>query len=496
MKNIGLQLFKKPEMYTVELTTSSFKLACLKTSANRQELVCLACKTIGGLPDAEVTKAVAALVKEFHVQRGQVFLVVPATMVITKNYEVMATDPQQIRQIINLEAVRNSPFSKEEIIVDYLPIGVFKQHYTKVQLFIVNKTAVNRQFVILENAGLQIEKVLLGQEAVGIMAPKLLGLSPGADTLAPQGIISIDENHTEFSVVKGNKPVYLRAFPLGALALAGDKEKSTVKFAEELKKSLETYQAENIDAAPESLVFLGSQPQLADFQPAPAADSSALPIKSLSFIKGLALSSQASVTLERSKTVSFLNVVLALQVQPQLKINLIPEDIKLKRLLRQRARDLILTGLISLGLVFVLFAYFMFVYALKLDYADRLSRTYKTTQEEAGKLAGEIKRLEFVKAYQASRGTALLVLMELYEVSPVNLELNDIRFEREGKFTVRGTGDSMSTVFAFTDGLSKSRFLKDVKTRNTTKRNDGKQDVYDFEVNAVVSSVEKGKESR
>jgi len=64
----------------------------------------------------------------------------------------------------------------------------------------------------------------------------------------------------------------------------------------------------------------------------------------------------------------------------------------------------------------------------------------------------------------------LEALAELYSIAPLDIELNNIRLDDKGRFTVRGTAEAMSTVFAFIESMEKSSYFKEVKTKYTSKR--------------------------
>jgi hypothetical protein len=69
------------------------------------------------------------------------------------------------------------------------------------------------------------------------------------------------------------------------------------------------------------------------------------------------------------------------------------------------------------------------------------------------------------------------VLTELYNLSTLDLEVTDIRFDQQqARFLIRGTAETMSSVFLFIEKLEKSRYLKDVKT-NHDQAQDGNRDV-------------------
>jgi Tfp pilus assembly protein PilN len=69
---------------------------------------------------------------------------------------------------------------------------------------------------------------------------------------------------------------------------------------------------------------------------------------------------------------------------------------------------------------------------------------------------------------------------------PLDLKLTDVKFDEQGRFSVRGTADTMSTVFSFVEYMEKSKYFKDVKTKYTTKRKEETKDVADFEINSLL----------
>jgi Tfp pilus assembly protein PilN len=87
------------------------------------------------------------------------------------------------------------------------------------------------------------------------------------------------------------------------------------------------------------------------------------------------------------------------------------------------------------------------------------------------------------------RGSSVNALTELYDLAPLNLNLNYIKFENGGKFIIRGTADSMATVFSFNGSMEKSKVFKEVKIKYTTKRVEGQKDFVDFEINCLINKV-------
>ena len=85
--------------------------------------------------------------------------IVSASLAITKNIEIPSCDHAEIREIISLQSRAGTPpYSREEIIVDYVDLGAYKNSYTKILLVIVARNIVKRHYETLSKAGLKPEK--------------------------------------------------------------------------------------------------------------------------------------------------------------------------------------------------------------------------------------------------------------------------------------------------------------------------------------------------
>lgn len=469
------------ELVGIEIGPVWLKLVLCRPGT--REVAGLASREIKGLSDDDLVKAVAAAFKELGAKEPEAALIVPSPVVISKNIEVPSVDSRELREIINLQAARHTPFSREEIIVDYIEIGTFRQNYTKILLLIVTGAAIKKQIVALEKAGIRVGKVLLGQEGIGFF----LSRAVKADSGVPSGFVHIDEGFTDFSIVLKNKVLFIRSVPIGAQQLAADREKAFPKFIEEIKKSLETYHAECIDKPPQGLYIAGALDGLGDLDLAISAETK-LPVKPLAYWNLCQVMPSVKAR-TAAAAFSFFGVLAPLMTSSDCKVNLLPDEIRLKRSLQQRGMDLFIGGVLLLVvLVLLLFISVSKIY-FKSEYLRSLESRYRSLSEDTRKLENTYQENSMIRSYLMSRGYSVKLLGELHELTPLNIELSDIRYDREGKFTIRGTADLMSTVFAYVDALEKSNYFKDVKTKYTTKRQEGKKDVTDFEINMTVTKA-------
>jgi len=297
----------------------------------------------------------------------------------------------------------------------------------------------------------------------------------------PVNIVHIDESYSDFVIAYQGKPIFVRSIPVGTQHLLAEKQRYEVKFVEELLHSLEAYQNEDIEKIPNMLVLTGAIEPVMGLEDT-LNNSLHLPVKSMPYMKNIAVSQDAARAASLVKQMSFLHIIAALMSWDKLKVDLVPEEIKLRKTLEMRGKELIKTGiLILMNLTVVLLIMVTGIYFKGL-YLKKVTDRYLALSGEAKKLESDFDKISRIKNYLAGRGYSLEVLVELYNIVTPELQLSDIKFDDQGKISLRGASDSMSAVFTFVEELEKSKYFKEAKTKYTTKRKEGTKDVTDFEI--------------
>ena len=472
------------ETVGIEFCGNNLKIARLKIFPARIEVANIISHNISVLSDIEISNLIRSFLKELGAKKLKIISMIPSRMMITKNIEIPSSNPQEIREIVNLQAARFTPYSRDEVIVDYINYGTYKHSYSKVLLIIVARNVVKRQFDILGKSGIKIENIVLASESLACFVPSLLKL---ATENAPAGIINIDDSFSDFIVVSRKMPSFIRSIPIGVEHFLGEMEKSKQRFVEELKKSFEVYKNENIGRMPGLLILTGAINKLKELEGI-LNNELQVPIKSMLYLENLTISNKVQTARPITERLSFLSVISSAFVWKELKINLTPVEVKVRRLLEEKGRELIKTGM-SVLVIFVL-VFFILINKIyfKNSRREELNAHYNLIHKEAEILESDFKKINLVKRYSLGRGYPLDILIELYKTTPIDLELNDIRFERNSKFAIRGTAETMATVFALVDNMEKSDWFSDVETRYTTNRKEKTRDVTDFEIRCLLNN--------
>ncbi len=469
------------ELIGVNFGASNLKISYIKISPNKKEVVNLLNLDINGLGDLDIAKAIQVAIGTLKGRKLEVVDVVPTQLVITKNIEIPSIEPKEIKEILNLQAGRHTPYSREEIIVDYVEIGTYKHSYTKVLLVIVARSVVKRHYEILERAGFRLKRAFLASEGLALAVSRSLRLETEN---VPVSILHVDENSTDFSIVLRNKVIFIRSIPIGNAQLKNEKEVYQIKFVDELKRSLEAYLGADIEISPNMLILTGAEEGLRDIENL-LNSTMHLPVKVFVYGGLFNLSELSRAAILANKQLSFFDVIAPLLNGPEMKIDMIPEEARVRRSIEERGKDLIKAGIFILSLLVVIFLILASKIFFKGTQLSKIESKYSSVNREAQKLEKDLLKIGLVKNYLNSRGYSLEVLAELHALVTAEIQLSEIRYDTD-KISVKGVADTMSVVFSFVDRLEKSGYFKEVKTRYTTKRKDGLRDVTDFEIIALT----------
>ncbi len=467
-----------------ELDEEWMKIVLVRVSGRKREVTALASHDVRGMDDAALAALVSKTVADLKLPEPPVaYLAAPLASTITRHMELPSRDPHEIREMLGLQATRHTPYSRSEIILDTLILGT-RENYTRALMVIVPREPVLRQAKILEKAGLNIEKVFFPAEGLCAACSKI---APGK-TLA---IVHMDAVFTSFMVAHEGKVLFLRGIPLGAEQLADAAAETRARFEEEVHKSFEAYAGEGHSPKPSLLLLTGVTGERVDFDP--LFRELGVPLQHQIDTDYFPISEEAKKTAAASKPVSFFGVIAPLLLFDKMRVDLVPEEQRVKRQIEERGRELLRTGVLAMALLFLLFTSFAEKTLFKKVYLAHLTTQYRPLVEGARELETMFSKNQAVKNHLVSRGRSLGSLVTLVDALPAEVSVTDIRYEEGQKFSVKGSSPSMGAVFALVSSLEKSEGFRDVKTKHVTSRNE-QGDVVDFEVSATMRDAE-GKEA-
>lgn len=493
------KLFPAQEMLSVEIGGEHLKLAHLRKSATGFEVLNLVSKDIRTIPDDEMVGFIQNYLAEHKITTKKAITFVSPRYTINKTIELPSTNPTEINEIIKLQASRHTPYAREEIVLDHIPIGVFKGGYTKVFLVIVHRDVIKRAQDILERAGLELKKVILGEEIISQWLEEIKGQPP-----EPLGVLHFEYGNVDFLVIQNGKIIFARSIPIGGIQLVNEPAVFQDKFLQEVQSSLETYQIENL-AKVKQIVLAGLTDNLKEtgrlLEQRLGLITEVQPyLERISFARSAELART-----EATKETSFLSVLAAPRYYQGKVIDLTPEGIKVREAVAEKSRDVMVTGTLLMFVLILISVLFAKEISSRQSLLNSLKKDIDKDHGRAGELKKNYKMTKEVRKYLTTRGQTLGIILEIHKVIPKYVWLGSVNFSggNEGikitgsAETIEQAGDDGKTRIItasehfnnFTAELERSPLFKKPVVKSFGDR-DGTGKIFDFELTVPLEEGE------
>ena len=481
-------MFKQSQdSVVVSLDDVAVKLVHLRTTGTEKKLLNVAKGDLRDVPEEEWVQVVRSCLAEIRLKKTPAVCVLPPSQVITKNIEIPSLDDEEIRSIIDLQAGRHTPFSREEILVGYIKIGVFQRNYTKILLILVNRNVVKKQLELFDESGIKVDRVLFAPEGMAGFYAQGLGVK---DDDIPVGIVDVAFSQTTF-LVESNKTVAMsRSIPIGMTHFLKEGDAARQRLLAELAQSVESYQNEDINRLPEMFILTSDDAVLKEFQPQ-MQERLKIHVKIMPYLDMILAGQSEMVKLvSQYNDDSFLDLIGSGWTLEQVAVDMTPEEIKTQRAIEEKGRQVIRTGIYAV-LIFILFA-FIFVSREHFNNMslERLREDYQQKRKKVVALDRKAQKTRIVKGYLKSRMIGLEVVRTLYQLIPDEIYLQSISLDENGTVEISGVSETMSRVFNFVTALEESDLFKNVKTKSTSARKERGKDVAAFDITFKLESAD------
>ncbi|MBF0479842.1 MAG: pilus assembly protein PilM [Candidatus Omnitrophica bacterium] len=479
-------LNKSKSVISVLLSEDSFQAIHLQKMGTTFRVVNLVNHSVKGFAEAEMIKTIQASLSGFPLRGSDVACVLPSNLVTTKNIEIPAVNEEEIRSIVNLQAGRHTPFSREEIQIGYVNVGVVKANYTRVLLVIANKSILKNQLSVFDKAGLKVKHVLFASEGIAQMYRAAADSKSAGGAV---GLIDLGENATEFSVIQNGKIVTTRNIPIGRSQIESGGNNSRDYILDELHKTLESYQAEDIGQLPKKYLMTSDDEAAKAVQDA-VTNRLGWDIECAPYVD---LIKAAPAVLKKIATkypgVSFLSVAAPAYNTSTSPIDLFPEELQLQKSLEAQGKEFIKTGILIV-VILPLVACFLVVRQSFMDLAKTtLKKNYESKHEQAKVLKDQTLRAKVVENFADNRMGSLDAINELYRFIPDTVYLSSITMDQDGKLDIQGVADTSSIVFNLGSALKESSMFESVEIKSTASKKDRGKDASSFEITLKLKTA-------
>ncbi|MBF0385985.1 MAG: pilus assembly protein PilM [Candidatus Omnitrophica bacterium] len=469
---------KNKEFVCISLSEESLKVAYVKGVGNSLSIVNVVNRDVSGITELELPKIVQSSLGGINVRGSNLACVVPPGMITTKNIEIPSTNEEEISSIVNLQAGRHTPFSRDEIQVGYINLGVYKANYTKVLLVIANKNLLKTQLSVFERAGLRIRRVLFAPEGIASLYANNFKMKEDA---SPSAIIDINRSTTEFLIIFKGKVIASRSIPSGRVQFASDPSGTKTKLVDEIGKTLEAYKNEDIDQLPARYILTGND-SLSDQLAAEIKDKLGWNVEAVSYIDSIKATKGALTRLANAGDNSFLDVIASAAQMSDSTVNLLPDEILLQKSIEAQGKELIKAALLGFSILILVIAGFVAKLYFHNSYLKLLSKNTNGIHEKVVALENLSARTKVIQDYIGGRMISLDTIKELYSSVPKEVYLTGIYMDEKGNISLQGISDIGSVVYDLGNKLKESKLFKSVEIKSTTSKKDRGKDATAFEI--------------
>ncbi|OGV67813.1 MAG: hypothetical protein A2283_22435 [Lentisphaerae bacterium RIFOXYA12_FULL_48_11] len=434
-----------------------------------------------GSSGADLAKLISRSIKQYKFSRMPVIACLPRQAVNLRMLELPSTDPHEIADMVDLQVGKQTPYSKDEIVSDYKILGSGRSGYSRVMLVIVQRGVLRQRFSVLEEAGVEVQRMSVSSEGLLNWCRHSMG---GSDKVT--AVLDIDALYSDFAVVSRGVLVFTRSILIGASQLLEDYGTWKDKLARELRQSLEMCQNESHGQSPVRLVISGAGiniPELKDY----LGGQLGLSAEALDSLKAMTkVPVEPTMSSGEYRTVSLTTMIGAALAPENLEFNLVPDSILLRRSLIQKAKVLTAFGILVMTLLVTVSFYGTTKLYFKRDTLAKIDNELKDRDPVVKKVGKMLETIRVSRERHDAKFTMVNLISEIHKLVPpsVTLELLGLDLEKEkSQVLINGEGGSIEDVQMFVGSLEKSQLFKDVK--DTTKKGEGGA-IFKFQIECAL----------
>jgi type IV pilus assembly protein PilM len=342
-----------------------------------------------------------------------------------------ATEPVELKQMLDLQIDSITPLPLEEVVYSFEPLETVEGQ-TRVLVAIARKSVVNDRIEALETAGLQAEIVSVDALAM-FRALNQRSLLAGDDKLNVLAILGAAS--ANIIVYSQGAPLTVRSIVLGAAA------ESVLR--EELQRTLVAAEALQPQRAIGGVTFLAQSESMKAF-----AENVA---------KGL--NAPSSFLTNGAVPSAGLSLCLQCAGREVTTLNLLPDEWRQKRKTATFRRRLI-RGAIAVGVLYALvLAAFLTFLAVKKAQLHRVDSEIKNRQAEFTQAKQLQSTLIATRKQLDMSSSALEVLRDVASRLPENVKLTYFHYKKDQTVSLKGQAPSAAIANDFQSRLEKSEMF-------------------------------------
>lgn len=470
-------LQRKQKTVAIEIGTDLVKIFQLSRLGKGQEE-----RLLKIIPIAEIGVqggALGALLGELDIKNDHVVTYLPRNIVTLHLWEVPSTDPEELEEIVNLQGVKQTPYSREELAITHTVIGSRRKGHSDVVLAFCQRKFVNERVDLLERAGLRVDEIGISTE--GLVECVMKARQDEALPI-PEKMFVILDTDTAFSDLafcRDGQLIFSRSISGGLREAQSNFEIWTDTLVAEVVRAIELTTEELQLAAPERMMLVGMKGVGAEggqqrFKQQ-LEEKTGLPVD---WVQPL----PEDLMPDLSEAASVAALVGYAFRKGKVLFNLMLRERKLKSALEAKGKQLMTTGGLALGFLAVITLFFAGTFYKKGVELSALEQEIKKTRGVAEEIEQKTARLALLQHRKNENISFLNYIEEIVGTTPPEIYFNAIDFKMDEELRLSGYASEMSVVFNFVKSLESLKVFKGVKSERVSKEKVGEDILAQFEI--------------
>jgi len=480
-------LHKQERVVTViQIDNSCLRLIQVKQIKREKKISMIKAIEIGSLSEEKLAFKISDLIAGLKIDSRYLILSIPRHLTTTRNLDLPSANPLEIKDMIELQIGKQTPYASDEVIKDYQILSSNVDGYSKVLLVIVHRDIVNKYFKILDTAGLKVQKA--GFSSEGLLKWRSLVYKEKLTPNKAHILIEVDYDSSDFEVVLDDKLIFGRSISLGFSQMPGQQEVWQKKFIDEINHSIYAYQNEVTGKEIDRIIM--SRPRLIgdSLDKAVLEKGCGMPVEVIDQFEDVQLTTEGVESYNRliRTDLSFSGMVGLGLTFGEHKIDLMPQEHQIGKAVKEKGKDLYIMGTLLAFILVAVSGVFLGRMYNKERYLGQLKQRLGEVQNKTKELNAMVRGIETIRDRVYTRGLSLNLLYEVHRAISPEIYLVSMSFDGKEILTIRGQSNEMSEVFSFVNKLEESGYFRNVKSKYATKRKVEDKEITDFEINCPL----------
>jgi len=413
--------------------------------------------------DTVVSESLQKAMSKGKFSRMPVISCIPRQLVNVRLLELPSTEQTEIRDMVELQIARQTPYSLNEILSGYKRLGAIRQGaYTRIMLAIVQRTVVRERFYAIEAAGLSVERMTISSEGVLNWFLHRTRSEPPARVNA---LLDVDSFFTHMIVVQRGRVIYTKSILWGARQ-AGE---GLDVFVQRVTEAFQSCHESLRETVIENLTVSGAGVHLEGIEDA-LGKALSIPCRKVDCLEDVREGRDVESLRDSRYATASLTALVGMALAPNLlDFDFIPDVVRLRARIADQARrwavaaGLLITAMVSASL------YGMLATGYRVNSLSKVTTSTDALQDRVVRVE---RMLEVVRATNERLDSRFLpehLLPVIHRAVPegVYLETLDLDVGRS-RFTLGGSAPSRRDIRELIRMLEESPFFKGVEEGGRT----------------------------